>query len=1341
MFLSDLAALIDGDPAARERHQELLNSNEAARSLHDEMTELAARLGNLGEDFRSSVSFEDDLALALVQVEQRRAAQTATSLTTPYLSSGDDAPPQAASNPQSPQQTASGATGQTPEPAPQIAVLRLDESPQPPSPTAADKGARTSKHASKPVRSQTGRKVLLWSTALALALGVAAVAGALHLNTIQQWLPSEQARALERLRPQAELVQRWTPVVERKVQSWVGTAIKLGSQGLQHLGLGPQTSDPEPLPLRPQLPQPGETVAAGPALPIQALPEGSSSQPGALVLEPTQGNRLPNTAAPQHDSTATDRPNLTPGLSLRTDGRTVAQLGRPGAAQLRLGRSSRLQRAANTPLELHLQGDLSYDSAGSPPDAPFELHTQQCRMQLQRGLVAIHAGPLETRIAVLRGSIAVEPNQHPARRVEVGEVLRIPQRGAITTADVVANQDVFETFQNPGSLGTIGTLRPLLTAPWTALVAPTTSPDPNQAPTADTLASPPSPWPTSHSVELQLSGDQALIQVTERFPGSPQPQLVEYTLPLPHNGQLISVHVEGEAAEAENGPPPEREAFTQAQRRSDSPSAPIGQVVRQLPISRTDQPLQITTRYLQPVAWDGVRPYLRYHVEPPLAGLEHPLHFTGTAQLEEPGRLSSGAPYSKSERGNRTLHASLDVPQTGLHWTIYIKAKVPETDGRVRYSALAPATSPPPATTRDPATRSVLNGPGLGMLYLAPALPQPPRSAQHWVAVIDRSFSMRGLAMQLVPQVLRQMAQTARPDDRFSVLACDLHCELLTDHPEPPLQDPTDPFWARLSAIQTGAAFDLGHALTEASALGNGSNAPAQLHMVVFTNGRGSAGRLDPTQALQLALGGRQPPSVSVVQLQAGLSPQPGLDELARTLNGQVQLVQSSTSAQATGFALTRPDQAIALVQPTLTLQRAGRPLNTEPLPNLVLDTRLRHPLPPRAQPADQAILSGHIGGMPFEKLYPLPPPPPTLEVTPQSHWWQHTRKPTPPERHSASSRLQGPSLKAALQAYDEARNAAGLATDSPEPLELTALADPTQPHITWPPATDAPLERTRTAFQANPSNRQTLRAYVQAVCHGGRPTRCVELSHAIADLAPEFYLDDVPLALLRLGRQEAAIEALTQLADLRPNDAQLHARVGLLQQALGHTERACSHLQRASELSKDSAEYDRARACWAELHGTADPGEVLPPSPAPQPEPTPLALQVDASWQGGDDYDLALVDHRGNAVSLLDGDERIEGPFAEGRESLLLPELAPGIYQLEILARDPFPPTPNSPAPAATDAETPEPEPPLQVTVRAQEATLNLVLRPTAKRTAVARLVLRPNASDVTTTKSSRRR
>ena len=171
-----------------------------------------------------------------------------------------------------------------------------------------------------------------------------------------------------------------------------------------------------------------------------------------------------------------------------------------------------------------------------------------------------------------------------------------------------------------------------------------------------------------------------------------------------------------------------------------------------------------------------------------------------------------------------------------------------------------------------------------------------------------------------------------------------------------------------------------------------------------------------------------------------------------------------------------------------------------------------------------------------------------------------------------------------------------------------------------------------------------------------------------------------------RRGHREAAIRMLGSVLDVRPGDTASHKRLARLERWAGHAELACRHsIAIAEGKSQDLTLVADAVRCARNIGLTAVAEALLDASSASNRSGIEQRLsqaaaddgllngdlRLEASWNGGPDLDLSLLDTEGHRVSWLGADTRsvisARDTTSTSREGLSLRGAVPGEYVIEL--------------------------------------------------------------------------
>jgi hypothetical protein len=171
-----------------------------------------------------------------------------------------------------------------------------------------------------------------------------------------------------------------------------------------------------------------------------------------------------------------------------------------------------------------------------------------------------------------------------------------------------------------------------------------------------------------------------------------------------------------------------------------------------------------------------------------------------------------------------------------------------------------------------------------------------------------------------------------------------------------------------------------------------------------------------------------------------------------------------------------------------------------------------------------------------------------------------------------------------------------------------------------------------------------------------------------------------------RRGHRDTAIRMLGSVLDVRPGDTASHKRLARLERWAGHLDLACRHSIAIAEGKSTALELVAEAVRCARTTGMPEVAEALlaAASPSdrssieqraekPADDDARLSgdLRVEATWSGGSDIDLSLIDTEGHRVSWLGAATRslitARDAVSSGREGLALRGAAPGEYVVEL--------------------------------------------------------------------------
>jgi hypothetical protein len=171
-----------------------------------------------------------------------------------------------------------------------------------------------------------------------------------------------------------------------------------------------------------------------------------------------------------------------------------------------------------------------------------------------------------------------------------------------------------------------------------------------------------------------------------------------------------------------------------------------------------------------------------------------------------------------------------------------------------------------------------------------------------------------------------------------------------------------------------------------------------------------------------------------------------------------------------------------------------------------------------------------------------------------------------------------------------------------------------------------------------------------------------------------------------RRGERERAIRLLGSVLDVRPGDTASHQRLARLERWAGHTDLACRHsIAIAEGRSRDLALLTDAVRCTRTLGlteiadallgaaGPTDSANVEARLQRPAVDTAALSgdLRVEATFSGGPDLDLSLIDTEGHRISWLGAATRAvisaRDTTSASQEGLAVRGAPPGEYVVEL--------------------------------------------------------------------------
>jgi hypothetical protein len=184
--------------------------------------------------------------------------------------------------------------------------------------------------------------------------------------------------------------------------------------------------------------------------------------------------------------------------------------------------------------------------------------------------------------------------------------------------------------------------------------------------------------------------------------------------------------------------------------------------------------------------------------------------------------------------------------------------------------------------------------------------------------------------------------------------------------------------------------------------------------------------------------------------------------------------------------------------------------------------------------------------------------------------------------------------------------------------------------------------------------------------------------------LDPDALLARADLAA-RQGDRERAVRILGGLADVRPGDRNIQARLADLQDAAGNAALACEHRIALADLAPSEVKLVAAAVNCARALGLVELASTLRfdaadkvrealdrLAPAPVTAPAPRGeMAVSAEWTGGADLDIGLIDASGKRTSWLGSASKatVNGRDVQSthNEALEISGLPQGSYVVEV--------------------------------------------------------------------------
>ncbi len=238
-----------------------------------------------------------------------------------------------------------------------------------------------------------------------------------------------------------------------------------------------------------------------------------------------------------------------------------------------------------------------------------------------------------------------------------------------------------------------------------------------------------------------------------------------------------------------------------------------------------------------------------------------------------------------------------------------------------------------------------------------------------------------------------------------------------------------------------------------------------------------------------------------------------------------------------------------------------------------------------------------------------------------------------------------------------------------------------------------ARAERARQSLLEMPDSRDRHREVLRWLALTGEVDEAVSLASRWTARNP---LDADAIArtadlAARQGDRERAVRVLAGVLDVRPDDVAAHERMALLHERMGEAEQACAYRVTIAELRpRDASALAKALRCERALgrprSATRLLDDVSDATLRARAEAEAVAgldvsdgdargeMTVSATWDGGEDLDLAVIDPRGVRLSWQGGRTGITARRATDRagEALGLPRLSTGEHVIEVTRTSP---------------------------------------------------------------------
>ncbi|MFO0608443.1 MAG: FecR domain-containing protein [Polyangiales bacterium] len=237
--------------------------------------------------------------------------------------------------------------------------------------------------------------------------------------------------------------------------------------------------------------------------------------------------------------------------------------------------------------------------------------------------------------------------------------------------------------------------------------------------------------------------------------------------------------------------------------------------------------------------------------------------------------------------------------------------------------------------------------------------------------------------------------------------------------------------------------------------------------------------------------------------------------------------------------------------------------------------------------------------------------------------------------------------------------------------------------------ALSARADRAREALLAMPDSRDRHRELYRWLALAGEVDDAADVAArwtARDPLDPDAIARLADVAALR-GEREKSVRVLSGVLDVRPDDLAAHERMATLHERANDAEAACAYRVSAAEVRpQDASVVARAVRCLRLLGRTESVARMLNAVPdaavrtraeaeasvglaAPASE-VRGELTVTATWEGGEDLDLAVIDPRGQRISWQGGRAGVTARQATdpSSEALGLARLSSGEHAIDVV-------------------------------------------------------------------------